>query len=425
MKKVDVAVIGGGPAGMAAAVAARREGAEKVLLIERDYTLGGILPQCIHDGFGIKIMKERLTGPEYADRYQQMVKDENIEYLLNTMVLDITASRQITAVNPESGIVTIEAGAIVLAMGCRERTRTQVLIPGTRPAGVFTAGTAQRLVNIEGLLPGNLAVILGSGDIGLIMARRLHLEGVEVQGVYEILERPSGLTRNVVQCLEDYGIPLHLSHTITAIHGRKRVEGVTIARVDENQRPLSGTEFFVACDTVILSVGLIPENELSEQAGVVIDELTHGPSVDNNMQTSISGIFACGNVVNVYDLVDYVTYTGEAAGIGAARFIKGQLSSGPAVKVIAGDNVQYVVPQQVYPERINEPVNLYLRVKETAPGVQVTVKSGDKTLFRHKERVVRPPEMVVARIKPEQAADLTGDVIRVDVVRDEGKEASA
>ncbi|MGE5403652.1 MAG: NAD(P)/FAD-dependent oxidoreductase [Candidatus Saccharibacteria bacterium] len=424
MKTVDVAVVGGGPGGMAAAVAAKQAGAQKVLIIERDYDLGGILPQCIHDGFGTFVMKARLTGPEYADHFKNLVMENDIECLLNTMVLDITPDGQLTMINPDQGIIEVQAGAVVLAMGCRERTRTQILIPGTRPAGVYSAGTAQRLVNIEGLMPGKKAVILGSGDIGLIMARRLTLEGVDVEGVYELLPRPSGLTRNIVQCLEDYNIPLHLSHTITYIHGKRRVEGVTINQVDENLKPIKGTERYVECDTVILSVGLIPENELSENAGIKLDDITRGPVVDENMQTSIPGIFACGNVVNVYDLVDYVTYTGEAAGRGAARYAKGELSEGKPVPTVAGKNVQFTVPQAIDPARAQETVNLYFRVRETAYNVRAIVKVGEEVIASKKERVVKPPEMVVVKLPPEKLAKIKpGDKITVDVIEEPAKEA--
>lgn len=394
---------------MAAAVAAKDAGAEQVLVLERDYDLGGILPQCIHDGFGTFVMKERLTGPEYADRYKALVADRGVECLLNTMVLEIGEDRTILAVNPVQGMLEIRAGAVILAMGCRERTRFQLLIPGTRPAGVFTAGAVQRLVNIEGLIPGKRAVILGSGDIGLIMARRLTLEGVEVEGVYEILPQPSGLTRNVVQCLDDYDIPLYLEHTISLIHGKKRVEGVTVCRVDAERKPVPGSERFVPCDMVVLSVGLIPENELSEKAGIRIDQNTGGPVVDEWMETTQPGFYACGNVLNVYDLVDYVTYTGETAGKGAARFIKGQLPNRKPVPVIAGPGIRLVVPQQITPVRAVEPVNLYLRVEEAQPNVRISVKLGEEVLTSRRERVVKPPEMILARIPPEKLERVAED----------------
>lgn len=416
MNKADVVVIGGGPAGMAAALAARSNGARKVMLLERDNTLGGILPQCIHDGFGTLILKERLTGPEYAEHFARLVGEDDIECLADTMVLEISKELTITAVNARVGMLQIKAGAIVLAMGCRERTRAQIMIPGSRPAGVYTAGTAQRLVNIEGLLPGRKAVILGSGDIGMIMARRLTLEGLEVEGVYEILDRPGGLTRNVVQCLEDYDIPLRLSHTVTAVHGRKRVEGVTVCPVDGQMVPIPGQERHIDCDCLILSAGLIPENELSEQAEVQMSPLTRGPIVDESFATSVEGIFACGNVVTVYDLVDYVTQSGEAAGKGAALFALGKLPPPEAITCTPGENCAFVVPQSLTPQRCIGQVNLYMRVKETAEAVQITVKSGNQLLASKREKAVKPPEMAVIKIAEEKLQNLSPDAdITIDI----------
>lgn len=418
----EIAVVGGGPAGMAAALAAAEQGIKDIVIIERDYDLGGILPQCVHDGFGLMVMKERLTGPEYADIFKERIQEAGVRTLLDTMVLEIEppqASGQpfaLTAVNNNLGVFKLQARAVILAMGCRERTRSQIMIPGSRPAGVYTAGTAQRLVNIEGVLPGRRAVILGSGDIGLIMARRLHLEGLEVEGVYEILPQPSGLTRNVVQCLEDYDIPLYLSHTIIAIRGNKRVEGVTVARVDENRQPIAGTEREIECDTVILSVGLIPENELSEKAGIAIDSRTAGPLVDDTMQTSIAGLFACGNVVNVYDLVDYVTLSAQAAGRGAAAYLQRAAAPGKAIPVIAGENTQFVVPQSVQVDRISDQLNLYLRVKETVRGVRVKVMAGEQLITSKRHKIVKPPEMVVIPINPKSLKDIAADTLTVSVV---------
>lgn len=322
--RVDVAVIGGGPAGMSAAIAAREAGAQDVVIIEREPRLSGILQQCIHNGFGLHKFKEELTGPEYGERYEEMVSNLGITVLTDTMAVDITSERTVTAVSKEKGYFIINAGAVVLAMGCREKSRGALSIPGTRPAGVFTAGTAQKLVNIKGYMPGKKIVILGSGDIGLIMARRMTLEGAEVKAVCEIMEDSGGLTRNIVQCLKDFDIPLLLRHTVVEIHGKKRVEGVTVARVDENLKPIPGTEEYIECDTLMLSVGLIPENELSKKAGVEIDPKTRGPVVDENRQTKVPGIFACGNVVKVHELVDFVSDEGETAGKAAALYSQGK-----------------------------------------------------------------------------------------------------
>jgi NADPH-dependent 2,4-dienoyl-CoA reductase/sulfur reductase-like enzyme len=388
--KVSIAVIGGGPAGLAAALGAYRNGITDIAIIERDFELGGILPQCIHDGFGNFIFGEMLTGPEYAQKYIDEVEKTDIRVYLNTMVLDMDSTKRITAVN-KNGLLTIEAKAIILAMGCRERTRSQILIPGDRPSGIYTAGVAQRYINMEGLMPGKKVVVLGSGDVGLIMARRFTLEGAEVEGVYEILPHPGGLTRNVVQCLQDYDIPLHVSHTIVDIKGKKRVEGVTVAKVDTHLKPIKGTERFIPCDTIILSVGLIPENELSKKAHVQLDPRTGGPIVDETMETSIPGIFACGNVVHVHDLVDDVSEAADAAGKGAAAYVKGIQKKREGIPVTTGRNVSYVVPQVI---RGTGAVTLYLRVTFTEKNVHIVVSSNKKTLYTKKERIVRPPEMI-------------------------------
>lgn len=324
MQQYDLVIIGGGPAGLAAAVSAKDNGIDSILIIERDKELGGILNQCIHNGFGLHTFKEELTGPEYASRFIKQVFERNITYKLNTMVMDITPQRKVTAMNREDGLFEIHAKAIILAMGCRERSRGALNIPGYRPAGIFSAGTAQRLVNMEGYMPGKEVVILGSGDIGLIMARRMTLEGAKVKVVAELMPYSGGLKRNIVQCLDDYDIPLKLSHTVVDIEGKNRVEAVTIAEVDSNRKPIPGTEIRYTCDTLLLSCGLIPENELSRGAGVVIDPVTSGPIVQDNLETNIEGIFACGNVLHVHDLVDYVSQEAAVAGKNAAQYIKGK-----------------------------------------------------------------------------------------------------
>lgn len=400
--KADLVVVGSGPAGLAAALKSWDEGVRDIYLIERDMELGGILPQCIHDGFGAIIFKESLTGPEYAQRYIGMLAETGVKIKLDTMVLDITPEKKVIAVNSEDGMLEIDAKAIILAMGCRERTRFQIMIPGDRPAGIFTAGTAQRFVNIEGYLPGKKIVIVGSGDVGLIMARRFTLEGAEVEGVYEIMPYPGGLNRNVVQCLQDYNIPLHLSHTVVDIKGRKRVEGVTVAKVDERMKPIKGTERFVPCDTIILAVGLIPENELSKRSGVQIDDATGGPIVNEWMETSIPGVFACGNVVHVHDLVDYVTESAETAGRSAARYIKREIKRREKpIKVELGRNIRYVVPQLISEKRLEGKVRFYLRVRNPERKVEVKALTRQDKVFVKKFRIVRPSEMIRLEIPAE------------------------
>lgn len=396
MREVQLAVIGGGPAGMAAAIEARKNGIDDIVIIERDNDLGGILQQCIHNGFGLHIFGEELTGPEYAWRFSEQVEKLGIEYKLDTMVLDITSERVITVVNSEEGIIKLKAEAVVLAMGCRERTRGALNIPGTRPAGIFTAGAAQRFVNIEGYLPGKEVVILGSGDIGLIMARRLILEGAKVKMVCELLPYSSGLNRNIVQCLEDYDIPLKLSHTVVNIHGRERLEGVTIARVDENRRPIPYTFEYVQCDTLLLSVGLIPENELSGNTGISIDPVTSGPVVNESMETSVEGIFACGNVVHVHDLVDYVTEESRCAGRSAAKYIKSR--SGPnshdAINVKAGNGVRYVVPQIIRRDLIGKDgIRLFFRVDNVYTNLKVILEADNSVIHSVKKIRITPGEM--------------------------------
>ena len=408
--QVDVAVIGGCPAGLAAALAARSAGAEKVLILERNTELGGILQQCIHHGFGLHRFKEELTGPEYAQRFMDQVKATDIEVLLETMVLEVTADRKIYAVNTKMGMVEIQAKSIVLAMGCRERTRGALRIPGRRPAGVYSAGTAQRYVNIDGYVPGKRAVILGSGDIGLIMARRFTLEGAKVEAVVEVMPYAAGLTRNVVQCLEDFDIPLHLESTVIAIHGDKRIEAVTIAKVDSSWNPIAGTEQKIACDTLLLSVGLVPENELSSQAGVAIDPVTNGPIVNHWMMTNIPGIFACGNVLHVHDLVDNVSREAEHAGMYAGRFALGTMEEAPRrIKVQAGENIRYVVPHEV---STTEPVEFFLRVQR--PEDNVTLDVGG--LRKIRKQSVRPSEMLDVKLTPEQLQSLEGDTLVMQIV---------
>jgi len=407
-RRPDCVVIGAGPAGLGAALAAREAGLKEVVLIERDVELGGILPQCIHDGFGSIVFDEVLTGPQYAQRYIDRVEAADIDIKLNTMVLEMAPDRRITAVNSREGIIEIEPRSVVLAMGCRERTRHQVMIPGYRPAGVICAGAAQRDINIEGIMPGRRVVILGSGDIGLIMARRFTLEGAEVEGVYEIMADPGGLSRNVVQCLHDYDIPLHLSHTVTFIHGRKRVEAVTVAQVDEGLKPIKESERFIPCDSLVLSVGLIPENELSLQAGIELDPVTNGPVVDESMHTSVDGIFACGNVVGVFDLVDWVTRTAEAAGRGAAEYVLGKKKIRTPIRVNPGRNVRLVIPQLV--RNLGREVDLYFRVQRPERAVRANVLAAGEQVYSRKAKMVRPPEMIHAQVSAKDVAGRTKDI---------------
>jgi NADPH-dependent 2,4-dienoyl-CoA reductase/sulfur reductase-like enzyme len=396
MKKVrtGIAVIGAGPAGLAAALEAERLGAGKVLLLERDAELGGILQQCIHDGFGIHRFGRRLSGNQYAQSFIDEVEGSDIEVLTETMVLEIGADRRITACNKRDGILDIECGALILAMGCRERTAAQVLIYGDRPAGVLTAGAVQRYINMEGCLPGRTAVILGSGDIGLIMARRMTLEGIEVKGVYEVMENPGGLTRNIVQCLDDFNIPLHLSQTVTWVRGRNRVESVTTAKVGPDHKPIPGTETEVPCDLLVLAVGLIPENELSVKAGIELDPRTKGPVLDSAFMTSIPGIFAAGNVAAVFDLVDYVSQSGEAAARGAAAFLRGELSAPGWDPVEAGENINFVVPQRVRREDSAGKTAFFLRVKTPKEGADLVCSTEGRIRLKKRCRHVAPPEML-------------------------------
>lgn len=394
MLNYDIVIIGGGPAGLGAAVEAYEKGVKNIVIIERDKYLGGILEQCIHNGFGLQEFKEELTGPEYAQRFIDKVEEYGINVMLETMVLEITPDRIVKAVNSKEGVFRIKAGAIILAMGCRERPRGAIMIPGTRPAGILTAGTAQRYVNMEGYLPGKEIVILGSGDVGLIMARRLTLEGAKVKAVVELMPYSSGLTRNIVQCLEDFNIPLLLSHTVIEIHGKDRVEGVTIAKVDENREPIMETAQYISCDTLILSVGLIPENELSQKAGIELDPITGGPIVNEMLETSVPGIFACGNVLQVHDLVDNVTAEARLAANSAIRFIREGEFGKSNIAVKAGNGIRYVVPQKINVDNIEKRIKFRMRPVNVYNNAMLAVKSGDKYLLRQKRQRLTPGEMI-------------------------------
>lgn len=408
----DVVIIGGGPAGLSAAYSARENGAKSILVIERDREAGGILQQCIHNGFGLHHFKEELTGPGYATKCIELVKDKpEITVLVDTMVLEINDKKKVTAVSPEEGLFTVEGRTVILAMGCRERTRGAIRIPGTRPAGVFTAGAAQRMVNMEGYLPGKKIVILGSGDIGLIMARRMSLEGCKVQAVLEICPFSNGLTRNIVQCLNDFDIPLYLSHTIVKIKGKERVEGVTVAKVDERMRPIAGTEFDIDCDTLLLSVGLIPENELSKWAGVEMAPLTNGPLVDQHRETSVPGIYAAGNVVHVHDLVDFVSDEAEIAGKFAALAALEKLPEAvEEVEVAAINGVRTCVPQKLRLPEGGEDIRLFMRVAAPARKVRIEVKCGDEVLLSRMLPVVKPSEMINLQVPKAKTALMHGKI---------------
>ena len=416
--KCDVAIIGGGPAGLAAAIAAREEGAENVLILERDNALGGILQQCIHPGFGLTRFKEELTGPEYYGRFVDRARELGVNYMLNTMVLQVNHdANEITCTSSQYGLTRVQAGSIVLAMGCREKTRASIMVPGTRPAGLYTAGSAQRLVNRQNIMVGKKVVILGSGDIGMIMARRMTLEGAQVVMVVELMDYLAGLTRNRVQCLDDFNIPLKLAHTITRIEGNERVTGVWVAPVDEKKQPVKELEQFVECDTVLFSVGLMPENELTRKAGIQINPITNGPAVNQYMQTSAPSVFACGNVVHVNDLVDNVSQESTRAGKYAARYAMGKLNKAEkTVACVTGTNVRYLCPQKIDVSAENETVSLWFRVLQPQLGVKLVATCGDEIIAQQKEFRVNPGEMNHIVL---ETAKLTGDTVTVQVVKED------
>ena len=439
MDKMDLVIIGGGPAGLAAAVAAYDNGVKNIMILERDDRLGGILNQCIHNGFGLHTFKEELTGPEYAARFISQVKERQIPYKLHTMVLDISPDRTVTAVNSNDGVFTLQAGAVILAMGCRERPRGALNIPGFRPAGIFSAGTAQRLVNMEGYMPGRRVVILGSGDIGLIMARRMTLEGAKVLLVAELMPYSGGLKRNIVQCLGDFGIPLKLSHTVVDIQGKDRVTGVTVAQVGADRKPIPGTETHYDCDTLLLSCGLIPENELSRSAGIELHPVTGGPSVNDALETSIPGIFACGNVLHVHDLVDYVSQEAANAGRQAAAYIKRQNTSAATpdltplpsetqaacsenvrtLPILCEGGVRYTVPETLRPDAMDDTVTLRFRVDNIYKNRSICVYFGDRRILQRKRPVLAPGEMEQVTLTKKQLAEYP-DIDHITVTIEEG-----
>ena len=405
MRAYDIVIIGGGPAGLAAAISAKRSGVDSVLILERDKELGGILNQCIHNGFGLHTFKEELTGPEYAGRFIDQAKELNIEYKLNTMVMDISPQKVVTAMNRKEGLFEIQAKAVILAMGCRERSRGALNIPGYRPAGIFSAGTAQRLVNIEGYMPGREVVILGSGDIGLIMARRMTFEGAKVKVVAELMPYSGGLKRNIVQCLDDYDIPLKLSHTVVDIKGKERLEGITLAQVDGHGKPIPGTEEEYSCDTLLLSVGLIPENEISRGMGVDMNPVTSGPKVNESLETNIEGVFACGNVLHVHDLVDFVSEEAGTAGRNAAEYVKQgeeRRQGGKEIKMNPVEGVRYTVPGTINVDRMDENLIVRFRVGGVYKNCYISAYFDDERVIHRKRPVVAPGEMEEIKLTKEQ-----------------------
>lgn len=405
MRAYDIVIIGGGPAGLAAAISAKKSGVDSVLILERDKELGGILNQCIHNGFGLHTFKEELTGPEYAGRFIDQAKELNIEYKLNTMVMDISPQKVVTAMNREEGLFEIQAKAVILAMGCRERSRGALNIPGYRPAGIFSAGTAQRLVNIEGYMPGREVVILGSGDIGLIMARRMTFEGAKVKVVAELMPYSGGLKRNIVQCLDDYDIPLKLSHTVVDIKGKERLEGITLAQVDGHGKPIPGTEEEYSCDTLLLSVGLIPENEISRGMGVDMNPVTSGPKVNESLETNIEGVFACGNVLHVHDLVDFVSEEAGTAGRNAAEYVKQgeeRRQGGKEIKMNPVEGVRYTVPGTINVDRMDENLTVRFRVGGVYKNCYISAYFDDERVIHRKRPIVAPGEMEEIKLTKEQ-----------------------